>query len=283
MLSFESLVKIIVLSKWKNNFKIDGLDKSKRCIIIGNGPSFKQSIETHRDLLIGNDTLCVNSFATSEYLEVLKPKYYVLHSKILFISRDEMPERYKKLQTSIFEALQRKVTWEIYLMVPFGAKKSIEFRELLAQNKKIIPLYFNITGLEGFDFFKHTLFTAKLGMPRPHNVLIPAIMNMIHLKYEEIHIIGADHSWLEEITVNEDNNALVHQKHFYDEDTSKSRKMMDYIKRPRMLHEIIHKFYLSFKGYWEIKDYAIKKNVKIYNSSENSMIDAFERKKLSDI
>ncbi|MFT6246481.1 MAG: hypothetical protein ACJA0U_003477 [Salibacteraceae bacterium] len=59
--------------------------------------------------------------------------------------------------------------------------------------------------------------------------------------------------------------------------------MMDYIKRPRMLHEIIHKFYLSFKGYWEIKDYAIKKNVKIYNSSENSMIDAFERKKLSDI
>jgi hypothetical protein len=95
--------------------------------------------------------------------------------------------------------------------------------------------------------------------------------------------VGADHSWLAEISVTENNEALVNQKHFYDGDTSKPQKMQDYIVRPRRLHEVIHKFYLSFKGYWDIKAYAEAKQIKIYNASEVSMIDAFERKKLSAV
>ena len=56
--------------------------------------------------------------------------------------------------------------------------------------------------------------------------------------------------------------------------------MQDYITRPRKLHEILRKFYLSFKGYWEINSYAEKKGVQIINSSETSMIDAFPKKGL---
>jgi hypothetical protein len=108
-------------------------------------------------------------------------------------------------------------------------------------------------------------------------------MNLIHLDYKELYIVGADHSWLGEISVNDKNEAMVHQKHFYDEDISKPQKMEDRQDRPRRLHEIIHKFYLSVKGYWEIASYASKKRVKIYNSSEFSMIDAFERKPLNQI
>jgi hypothetical protein len=46
----------------------------------------------------------------------------------------------------------------------------------------------------------------------------------------------------------------------------------------RKLHEILHKFYLTFKGYHEIKEYALKNNSVIYNLTEGSFIDAFERK-----
>ncbi len=107
-------------------------------------------------------------------------------------------------------------------------------------------------------------------------------MNCIYLNYKVIYIIGADHSWLPEISVNEKNEALINQKHFYDEADSKPEQMNDLISRPRKLHEIIHKFYLTFKGYWLIKEYASSKNVRIYNASEISTIDAFERKKISE-
>ena len=169
------------------------------------------------------------------------------------------------------------------MIVPFSAKKSKEFQSLLSKKKNVNPIYFNLTGIEGFDFFTRFLFNRKLGSPRPHNVLIPSIMNMIHLKYKEIYIVGADHSWLGEISVNEENEALVRHRHFYSKGSPKSQKMMDYIKRPRKLHEILNKFYLTFRGYWEIQAYADTRNVKIYNCSEESMIDAFERKKLSDM
>jgi hypothetical protein len=79
--------------------------------------------------------------------------------------------------------------------------------------------------------------------------------------------------------VNDKNEALVNQKHFYDENESKPLKMQDW-NRARKLHEMIHKFYLSFRGYWELKSFIEKSGVKVYNASEISMIDAFERKYL---
>ena len=54
----------------------------------------------------------------------------------------------------------------------------------------------------------HFFFSKGLAMPRPHNVLIPSIMNLAYLGYKELYIVGADHSWLSEITVNENNEAL---------------------------------------------------------------------------
>ena len=49
------------------------------------------------------------------------------------------------------------------------------------------------------------------------------------------------------------------------------------------LHDVLRKFYLTFLGYHEIKSYAEKEKVAIYNASYKSYIDAFERKPLSSI
>ena len=63
----------------------------------------------------------------------------------------------------------------------------------------------------------------------------------------------------------------------------KGYKPEDYFdrKEARKLHEILHKFYLSFKGYFDIKAYAKKKGVSIINLTKGSFIDAFEKKPLS--
>ncbi|NJL74615.1 MAG: hypothetical protein HC892_05805 [Saprospiraceae bacterium] len=117
-------------------------------------------------------------------------------------------------------------------------------------------------------------------MPRPHNVLIPSLMLAINIGFKEIFVVGADHSWLEELTVNENNEALLHQKHFYDEESSKPEYMYRQGKRPRKLHEILEKFMLSFRAYFDIREYSESKEVQIWNATPKSYIDAFERNTL---
>ena len=279
--SILSIIKAFFFTKWVGalNFKTS----SKTCVVIGNGPSFRKSLENHLDLLKNNELLCVNSFSATEYYEVLKPKFYVLQAPVLFYDENQLSDTYITIRNDIFQNIIEKTLWDLYLIVPFKAKKSNAFQAILNTNKNVKPLYFNDTALEGFSFIKTLFFNKRLGMPRPHNVLIPSLMNAIHIGFKEIFIIGADHSWLGEISVNDKNEALVHQKHFYDEENSKPEKMQDYIHRPRRLHEILNKFYLTFRGYWEIKEYAATKGVKIINASESSMIDAFERGSLESI
>lgn len=277
--SILSIFKVIWISKWRGILK-KKTKQTGKCIIVGNGPSFKQSISKYKQEIIDSDTICVNSFATSELYKEIKPNFYIISAAVYFKPDAKISGLYINLRNETFDALAVNTEWNLELLVPFIAKKSTHFQELLKKNTNITVLYYNLTGVEGFEGISHFLFKRKLGMPRPHNVLIPAIMNVVHLGYSDIRIIGADHSWLPEITVTEKNEALINLKHFYDEGKSKPAKMQDFIIRPRRLHEIIHKIYLSFKGYWEIKSYVDKINVNVYNSSEFSMIDAFERKPL---
>lgn len=279
--SFLSLGKILFLSKPFGILKIKNADLEKPCLILGNGPSLNQSVEKYQSLFEKYDLVCVNNFAFSPIYTEIKPKYYIISAHIFFYEEKKLSQKYIDARNVYFDHIKNKTDWNLHLMVPFIAKKSSYFKHFLEQNKNITPIYFNSTTIEGIPFLNHFLFNRGLGSPRPHNVLIPAIINAMYMGYKEIYIVGADHSWLPEISVNDQNEALVNQKHFYDEKESKPDKMEDYIHRPRRLHEIIHKFYLSFKGYWEIKDYAKSKNVRIYNASEFSMIDAFDRKSLS--
>jgi hypothetical protein len=282
-LSLETSIRIILLSKWIGILKSDKKLNKKSCIILGNGPSFKITIDKHVEILRHHDLVCVNNFALTDYYESLSPKYYIINAKIIFLDDAAQSEFWREIKKSLFDALVMKTSWDIEIMVPFIAKKSIDFQNILVNNSNLKAIYYNHTSIEGFLFLRRFFFKLKLGTPRPHNVVIPAIMNMIFLDYKKIGLIGVDHGWLEEITVNKKNEAFVNQKHFYDENTSKPEKMQDYSTRPRRLHEILHKFYLSFRGYWEIKTYAEKKKIEIYNCSETSMIDAFERKPLTDL
>lgn len=283
VLTIISIIKVALLSKKRGILAIPEEDIPKTCVILGNGPSLNETFIKHRTLLESMNLMAVNSYATtSEYLN-LKPKYYILNAPILFKPTHQLSALYTQLRNDILSNIAQKTNWKMYLFVPFVAKKSSYFKEILAQNSNIKPVYYNTTGVEGMANISAFFFNRGWGMPRPHNVIIPAIMTLIKINTKDIYIVGADHSWLSEISVNDKNEALVNQKHFYDENKTRPEKMEDYISRPRRLHEIIHKFYLSFKGYWEIKNYSSKKNVNIYNCSEVSMIDAFERRKLSDL
>ena len=101
--------------------------------------------------------------------------------------------------------------------------------------------------------------------------------------YSNIYIFGADTTWIEKIKVDQEtNNIYTIDKHFYGETKRLLYKDTEW-KIPIKLHEELRSIAIALENYWELKEYSLYNNVKIFNASEYSLIDAFDRRKISDI
>lgn len=274
--SFASILKILILSKFKINLKES--TQKKALIILGTGPSFKQTLEKDRALIMSQETIGLNHFAEKLEYEDLKPKYYIIGAPEIW--DESLNEYYCTKGIRLFNALNTKTLWPLTIFLAQSAKKSKRIN--LISNKNISIVYYNNTPIEGLKFINNFLFSLKLGMPRPHNVMIPSIMIGIWMGYKKIILTGADHSWHEMLRIKDDNKVELNQKHYFDK--KENWDTMKYAgKRDRKIHEIFEKWMLAFKGYFEIQLYAKKKKTTIYNASYKSYIDAFERKSINDI
>lgn len=266
-----SLIKTIIFSRFINIPKWD--NNNRKCIILGNGPSTNDIIPKLK--LIGKEysILCVNHFASSEQYTETKPNIYVIAAIELFT--EIISSKFLDIRKNLINDIYYKTTWKLFLFIPIQAKFISEWNQL--KNNRFIHIqYYNLTAIEGFDIIDHQLFKNLYGLPRPHNVLIPSLIITINLSFKEIFLFGVEHSWLEDIIVDENNNVLINQVHFYDQ--KKIHKPMHWKgKRKRKLHEVIIKFFYTFRSYHIINRFAERNSSKIFNTLPNSYIDAFEK------
>jgi len=129
VLSFLSLIKIILLSKW--GIKIKGVNRDSDCIILGNGPSLNKALGNEVKLLISNNLFCVNYFVYTEYFTVLKPQYYVINAPELW-SKNVL-KKVKSNSEKLFSAIGEKTNWEMILFLPYSAKKNQIWRKHLGK------------------------------------------------------------------------------------------------------------------------------------------------------
>ena len=270
-----SVIKMLIGSGFfiKPVSKFDNAD----CIILGNGPSLDRSITEYRANLDKYILFCVNHFAESTIYESIKPQIYILNAPEMWMD-DVEPFHYKKGE-KLFMTIAEKTKWDIDLFIPYRAKKTKRWQKVLNRNPHIRINYFNTTPIEGFRWFRHLCYNRYLGMPRPHNVLIPSLMLALHLRFKKIFLFGTDHSWMKDMWVTEENEVLLHQKHFYDKATSEARPMDKLGKGSRRIHEVLQKFVYAFRGYIEINEYSLSRGQQIINCTEGSYIDAFTRSK----
>jgi len=273
VLSAGTVIKIIFLSG--STGKINSAKKTNPLLVLGNGPSLTKQIQENDPVLNEFDLLCVNHFPTTAYYARLKPKYFVTSVPELWI--DDVDALYIKQRKDLLDVFVYKTDWDLTIFIPRMALKHKEWKAALAKNPKLKVVTLNTTPIDGFDWFKNMCFNMKLGMPRPHNVLIPSLMVSLWLNYKKVFLFGVDHSWLPEITVNENNEVLIHQKHYYDEGGSKAKVMDKFGKGQRNLAEVLYKFMMAFAGYFVIRDYAETKGTVILNATKGSFIDAFDR------
>ena len=102
----------------------------------------------------------------------------------------------------------------------------------------------------------------------------------LRLPFKKIYLAGADHSWLPEITVTEDNVVLMHQKHFYDQNKSQADTVKQENLNSARLHTILYHMHVAFKSYFILEAYARRLGKEIINVTPGSYIDAFKRMKL---
>lgn len=269
--TFLSMVKILLQSKWSTRFpsQFSNLDE---LLILANGPSLNKTIEDGNDFLKGKTLLAVNFFVNSPRFAELCPELYLIADPLFWL----VPEKRQQL----FGGLAEKTTWPMTLFIPRRALKNKEWKPLLGGNSQIKIVVYNTTPIEGFQGFCNWVFHKGWGVPRPHNVLIPSIAVGLRLQFKKIYLAGADHSWLPEIRVTDDNVVLMHQKHFYDQGTSKADTVKQENLQSAHIYTILYHMYVSFKSYHILEAYAQWLGKEIINITPGSYIDAFRRMKI---
>lgn len=265
--SVASLIKVAMMSKGPSPSSNEG--KGRELVVLGNGPTLRKTIDDDFEWLVSHDLMAVNFAAVTPDFFRLRPRYYVLADGHFFNSYQTDPN-----VRQLWEAFGR-VSWEMTLLIP---SKFRHFATPLMMNIKGVKIrFFNLTPVEGFGWLKKMLYSMGLGMPRPRNVLIPAIMEGIRLGYEKIYLCGADHSWTKTLDVDNENFVISVQPHFYKDNDEEHKRVREAYKGLR-LHDVLGSMTVAFRSYWEIADYAKKRNIEIINATPGSMIDAFPRR-----
>lgn len=268
--SLKTLVKIALLSRPTISPRpcVKGGDS---IVVLGNGPSLNKTIESFGMKLKSMPTVAVNFMANAPQFKELRPDYYILAD----------PHFFKGLENENVKNLWHELSrteWPLTLCVP--VKDLVKAKILIGcTNRNISFATFNFVGAEGFDFLEDMAFSRALAMPRPRNVLIPAIMCAISAGYKNIYVAGADHSWMETIRVTDENHVVSVQPHFY-ADSKAELKRSETEYKGYHLHDILLSFYIAFRSYHSLQRFAKKKGINIYNCTPGSYIDAFERKSL---
>lgn len=271
--TFLSLGKIMLRSK--AGAKLPKAASSD-CIVLGNGPSLKQSLVNHPEFFKKHELICVNSFSITEEYTALKPKYYVMLDPGLWLGDHDTGKK-------TFEAIRDKTNWDITLFIPATASKVLLFEELSKTNKNVRIVFFNYTVYKGFNGLGYWIFKKNMAMPQSQNVLVASLFLSINMGFKKVYLFGADHTWHQTLHVNDENTLCFRDVHFYENEEKIVYKPFykgAHVKETFSVAEIFTAWAKVFSGYFALNAYANYRNCTIYNASEVSFIDAFKRIKI---
>lgn len=262
-----SLLSVLLFSKKRQSrvLRSSSLKVHNECVVLGTGPSLKEDMPSLIDKKVGNADFCaVNAFCLSDYFISIKPQLYVLIDNAWFVPTTERGrERSRRVLEKINE-----VTWPMIILIPWRFRGT-QVDECI-KNKNVKVTYFNDTPVSGWTWLRHTLYKRQLGMPSPENVLNAAISLSIYLGYETVYVFGADHSWPQNIYV-DDNNVLV----YLDKQVYKAEQPAVQINHS--IAEELRGMYKCFISHMMIKQFSDYMGCRIKNCTHGSYIDAYER------
>ncbi len=245
---------------------------AENCFVLGNGPSLNLSFDFLVENKENSDVFCVNMFSNSPYYSKIKPQNYLLLD-------DAFVNQNHELASNAIQKIMLDTHWKLNLIVPLKFKKSTYFIEKIAQNPNITIYFINYVIFESFDWLRFWVFRKNIGMPQCQNVLVALTFQCINMGYKNVYLLGADHSWHENLRLNEQNELLFVDTHFYGEKNINTKNTNE---KSFLAFQFLS-LHKAFKGYEVLVIYAKNCGVNIYNASAKSYIDVFKKIKLTEI
>lgn len=256
------------------------ISQDEECIILGNGPSLNETLKNSIEFFDNKTKFCVNSFANSDFYQIIKPKFYVFADPVFWNKNNS--EESNKLVSEIYRSLEEKTKWNLIIFLPHYAKEWNVFKTLVSNREQFSISYYNSTRNNSISSNQFKLYNSNIETPIFQNVLIASIFISLNLGFKKNYIVGADMSLHESVEVNEDSVVCVRPKHF---NTNTDSKLSYFYKdgsknKTFKMSEIFNLFQLTFRGFDILEEYSKFLNSKIYNASVSTYIDSFERYKI---
>jgi len=280
-------IKLLKLKKCDSieNFGIQ-IEEGEECVILGNGPSLKESLSDNKvfDFIKNKKKFCVNNSVLTEEFQQLKPDYIIFMDPYFWDNKVIEPFLSKYLKMA---EILSNVDWKIKIFLPSAASSWNFFIDVPQKNNNVEIIYINIKFRENYpEELKFLEYRQNKSMPRVQNVLVACIYAAINIGFKNTYIFGADHSWQENMYIDDNNIPYVCDVHYFEDKNNAT--ILPFYKDGECtqifdMAELFMAFSYHFAAYKELERYAYYMGKKIYNASAKSFIDAFERIKVNEI
>ena len=220
------------------NINFKNIHRDERCYIVGTGPSLKNV-----DLKFLDDEIVfgVNYLYKSKKAKCLKPKYYFLYDENFYKNNvEDTMEALSFYKDSIF-------------FVRTNAHK--DFKKKGIKDTKI---YY-----QPCNFFQYNDFISidmVRGMTAPYNVVLGCIQTAMYMGFKYIYLLGSDYNSFASLKV----------EHEYDD-------VNTLVKRHMTLGYEMKFYTMCTYHHYALEKYAKKNQIHIYNITDKSLLDAYER------
>lgn len=266
------LLKLIFQGSFKNSVK----NKNKGTVaVLANGPSLKLELpkfsadKEFKDI----DFIVLNFFAFGKTFFEIKPKHYCFADPMFFQDSNRRDDVQR-----LFEILENQVDWNLSIYIPSSLYNNfINFSKF--KNTHLIIVKNNELAYNGFECFRHFFYKHGFAIPRVQTVANLAIFIALNCGYSKVKLYGVDHTFFDNLKINNANQLCSVETHFYDDDGK-------FVLKPLLrndnddiwkISDYLEALTYMFKSHDQLNEYAKYLNVSILNCTSCSMIDSYER------
>lgn len=276
----KTIVGILFVCFAKKNILPDS--QGEKVFIIGNGPSARDQILENTEMFKQYDIFAMNYMANNDFYEIIKPKHYIICDPIAFTPNDLVSKEVRDVRMEGFMNIINKTTWNMNFFIPKHVGDNNDLVRLIRTNDNINLCFYNDNSFMGIEKIRNYVVKNGYATFPAYTVLIPAIILSLCMKYKDLYLFGAEHSWAKDIFCDENNNVCFIDRHSY----GVVKRLVykdEYGKEKSNMYTEMTSIARVFLQHMEISKFATYCGANIYNVTPCSFIDAYKKIRINDI
>ncbi len=245
----------------ENNSIFENKHQGERCFILATGPSINQQ---NLSLLAGELCFAVSHFFLHKDIETIAPKYQILapcHPPFDF-------QTLEKVFTGFNTNYPQDVTYFLgHRPYDYSVYNFLQNNPQYQTERNYFLNYSDSPALNETNYLDSNTWDISKSPFGIRTVIYSAIQIAIYMGCKEIYLVGCDHDYL-----NDTNRVTNHHFYLEEEGVSDAEHLSSF-----STEKWFEEYYLRWKQYRLMREYAELNNINIYNATKGGMLDVFSR------